>query len=228
MVSLTTFDGLSTGLKTADIVAALLTADTQRLDKVKAKLAASQTAVSDFQSLDEYVASTESLFMKASLATNRDALVSSLNTFVDTYNKQLTKDAGNRDAKQLLTKFKLDVSTAGTSRLSSLGITTNRDGSLSFDETTARNAIATDEQFSNAKQLMSDLFDKAMATSPEPYIQSKLDMLKVQISNITDQISTKETQIARKKELLTMKYAQVEMYASTNANSLGSLFNTTS
>jgi len=228
MVSLTTFDGLSTGLKTADIVAALLTADTQRLDKVKAKLAASQTAVSDFQSLDEYVASTESLFMKASLATNRDALVSSLNTFVDTYNKQLTKDAGNRDAKQLLTKFKLDVSTAGTSRLSSLGITTNRDGSLSFDETTARNAIATDEQFSNAKQLMSDLFDKAMATSPETYIQSKLDMLKVQISNITDQISTKETQIARKKELLTMKYAQVEMYASTNANSLGSLFNTTS
>ena len=216
--------GISTGIDTKALVSAILTTDIKKLSSLQNKQKAAQAQIDNFETLDDYTASTQSLLYTASRETDRTAFIKDIQAFVDSYNTQLKNDQKDPEAVAVLKKVKQATFSINDDYMVNYGVSTNRDGSLSFNESKATAAIASDPDFQKAKATMASFAGTSSFSEIDSYIHGKIIRANDQVNRLDTQINREQAIIDRKTSQLTLALAQMEAYTANNANSQSTLF----
>ena len=153
---------MGSGLDITAIVSGIITADSTKLNALKAKSKANTDTVNLDNTTMSQISSVKDLFSKVVSATNAttpslDTITTAMTNFVSGLNSLISigKSSNDRDIKDAISSFKIAVSGGKStgndsySIMAQLGLSTNRDGTVSFDSTKFQDAYNNDTTATN-------------------------------------------------------------------------------
>ena len=220
------------------IVNATINASSGKLNKLKDTQKNNDTIIAADSSVRDKIEAARVAYSKVTAAAsaqtpNVDDITQAFNTFVSSMNDLNTAaKAGSKEAKDAVFSIKLSLSGAksgsdGFTALAQLGYSTNRDGSISFDETKLR------DKFNESSTATTDLLKKvgtdfnsaeSTAASYSSPLWQKMDSLRTQNRNLDKRIQTEQAYLDRKSEILYREYSKMDQ-AVASLNALSQNFN---
>ena len=229
---ITTMQGISTGLKTDALVAAVLAQEGKGVTALQARESRNKTRITALNSLKTGLNNLSISLAVASdrpTATSVQDVVTKFNAMLTAYKKDaaVTRNSdGSINQGPLATDFSaksivvqtrgaLTSSSGSTTHpnLSSIGIKTQADGTLSFNSSTFEAALAADPvgvqsllAFTDAKSTITNI----TASTPSSPIVSNLHLIEEQNKNLALQINSGLAALARRKKVLDAQFTKME------------------